>query len=332
MAALLVVCLLLVAFANGRRGRPPSTGLSDDEARTASDVTSADGPTGTGTTKPSNAGGGTSTSPPASRTSAADQRASSTSGKQSASQLLTSSTGLPTNHDDGSSTHSVSKTPIIARVVVGVVLVLLIGWFTWFCVRRRKRKSSASEEAKRLEREQCLPISDTMKPGQGLGVYGDDYYSAANMPSSHAGDEQPTSGRSFGEAGNNGERRFPYSPQSLLHPSTHDGSLASSQSSPNSYGHFPTGASPALLSELSGESCPTPELSPNPERLQINSSPRQSSYSMIPNQDSDSRPPDPSENPRMQPNLETSRDDTDRRGSHVMSWMSYGEGAAGPTR
>ncbi|KAL9595205.1 MAG: hypothetical protein Q9179_005071 [Wetmoreana sp. 5 TL-2023] len=362
-----------------------STGLPDDEETITSHVTSTDGPIGTGATKPSNAGGGTSTSLPASRTSAAVQRAPSTSGKQSASQILASSTGTPTDHDDGSSTDSVSKTPIIVGIVVGVVLVLLIGWFTWFCVRRRKKKSSASEKAKRLEREQCLPPTGSTKPGQGLGVYGgtsssdskgektplslifvmdernmrqthvvittpqthgangnahaatdtmpDDYYSTANMPPSHAGDEQPTSGSSFGEAGNNGARRFPYSPQSLLHPSNPEGSLPSSQSSPNNYGHFPAGASPALLSELSGESCPTPELSPNPDRLQINhSSPCPSNYSTMPKQDSDSRRPNPSENLRMQPNLVTSGDNLDRRGGHVMSWMSYGESAAGPTR
>lgn len=159
----------------------------------------------------------------------------------------------------------------------------------------------------------------------------DDYYSSAGIPSGSVRDARTDPGKRTKRNETDVERGFPYSPQSLVHASTHDDSAPSSLSSPNNQGLFPT--SPALLSELSGESSPTPELSPNPERSQINSSQRDSGHSTmgVPSQQGNLGPQHLTENPRMQPNLGMSRDNKGRRGSHVMSWMSYGDGDAGPT-
>ncbi|KAI4100656.1 MAG: hypothetical protein L6R37_005319 [Teloschistes peruensis] len=115
------------------------------------------------------------------------------------------------------------------------------------------------------------------------------------------------------------------------HPMTHNSSVPSALSSPaNHEGFQPT--SPALVSELSGQSTPTPELSPNPERLQINRG-RPRTSTVVEGVDGILPVPKVSENGRMRPNLEMTGDEhSGGKPSHVTSWMSYGNGAAGPVR
>lgn len=161
----------------------------------------------------------------------------------------------------------------------------------------------------------------------------DGYYSAAGSPSSFTHHGQTNCSDNPGNVASAIERQAPNSPQSLLHLSVNDTPAQSSTSSPNVYGLFPAGASPALPSEMSGVSSPTPELSPNPERLQINQ-PRSSSSIFDVDGCRRQVQPVPSsadEANGMQPNLGTSHDNRNSGNSHVMSWMSYDDGAAGPT-
>lgn len=158
----------------------------------------------------------------------------------------------------------------------------------------------------------------------------ENYYSAAG---SYSG--LPRRRSRDGSAPRSGEesdirKQAPYSPHSLLHPSVYDVSAPSSNSSPNNYGLFPTSASPALPSEMSGASSPKPERSPNPERSLINKPQPTSSTLVIDQGEHIHPPPTDAANP-MQSNLGISHDERTGGNKHVMSWMSYEDGAAGPT-
>lgn len=153
----------------------------------------------------------------------------------------------------------------------------------------------------------------------------DDYYTAAG---SHfpLPDHEPTDDNTLQEGGV--KKQAPYSPQSFLRPSMKDMSAPSSKSSPNNYGLFP-GCASSLPSEMSGASSPRPELSPNPERSQINQS-RAASPQFKAGRNDQVIPPSSNEGNPMKPNLRISHDDHEGGNKHVMSWMSYEEGAAGP--
>lgn len=151
------------------------------------------------------------------------------------------------------------------------------------------------------------------------------YYSTALGSPDTMENRQGPSNTGLGSTGQSRQKRAPHSPWSFMFPSKHDGSIPSPESSPNSGSVFP---SPTVPTELSAEPSPKAELSPNPESLEINRS-RLSSKGMptIGGHTSTQHAPEATE---MRCNLDVSDDDDKRRGSHVMSWMSYGNGAAGP--
>ncbi|KAL8687052.1 MAG: hypothetical protein Q9218_006669, partial [Villophora microphyllina] len=300
-----------------------STGLPSKKPVATSDADPASGTAATATTTSSDSNSGLTTSLPTT------SRALPTS-PSSSLDLPPTSTDSSTSAEVGGdpslgSTHPAHWTAIIVGIVIGVIAALLAGWLIWRCVRRKK--AVKMNRAGNLARERDLPEGQAQRPGQGLGLYQDGYYSAAEIPSGMASEAQAAVSK---RSRNGQQEKFPFSPSSFRHSSTHEESVPSALSSPNNGGLFPT--SPGLLSELSGESSPTHELSPNPERLQINSSRHQSSLS-VQDQNSDTHLPNESANARMRPNLETSRDyQGNGRGSHVLSWMSYGDGTAGPAR
>ncbi|KAI4223079.1 MAG: hypothetical protein L6R36_005681 [Xanthoria steineri] len=195
-----------------------------------------------------------------------------------------------TTANGNSSSNSPSKTPIIIGAVLGVVVGAVVIRLVWLGVRRRKR---IRDEATKPEGEHWLQGQPLPGSDQSPGFYSDGYYSAASVPSKQGG------------------------------------SAPSSQSSPNNGGVFP---SPVVPSELSAEPSPKPELSPNPETLEINKARDQS---RLPSQststtDGQPSPRHPAGGIEMRSNLEVSDEEDMRRGSHVMSWMSYANGAAGP--
>ncbi|KAI4266697.1 MAG: hypothetical protein L6R38_008597 [Xanthoria sp. 2 TBL-2021] len=233
-----------------------------------------------------------STSTPTVQSSSASQASPTTSGTptgSSSSATAAAETAAPGGGT--SSSNSTSKTPIIIGMVVGVVVAAIAVWLIWFGARRRRKR--IRDEATKPEREHWLQGQPSPGSDQGLGIYSERYYSAASVPSKQ------------------------------------DGSVPSSQSSPNSGGLFP---SPGVPSELSAEPSPKPELSPNPETLEINKARDQSGLSSegTPTTDSHPSPRHPAGATEMRSNLEVSDEDDKRRGSHVMSWMSYSNGAAGP--
>ncbi|KAL8926879.1 MAG: hypothetical protein Q9208_002688 [Pyrenodesmia sp. 3 TL-2023] len=156
-----------------------------------------------------------------------------------------------------------------------------------------RRRTSTAKEARKQADEKWAPARNQPGSGHGLGVYGskhlqrprdgekgyrfndsfdlltDDYYSAAGAhvhptPTHHG---QNHDGTSIDREGDGAGKQAPYSPRSFLQPSVNHTSAPSTNSSPNSYAVFTGGE---LSSEMSGEPIPTPELSPNPERSQIN--------------------------------------------------------------
>ncbi|KAL9580393.1 MAG: hypothetical protein Q9203_006322 [Teloschistes exilis] len=177
-----------------------------------------------------------------------------------------------------------------------------------------------------MPQQQHLPSLE--QGSQKLGRYGDAYYSAAGAISGFANEMQQAKTE---RPGNELKDQPPNSLTSPQHPMTHASSVPSALSSPANHGGFqPT--SPALVSELSGQSTPTPELSPNPGRLQINHC-RPRTSTVVEGVDAILPVPKVSENGRMRPNLEMTGDEhSGGKPSHVTSWMSYGEGAAGPVR
>ncbi|KAL8935585.1 MAG: hypothetical protein Q9216_005352 [Gyalolechia sp. 2 TL-2023] len=282
-------------------------------------VVAADGATVTVTADPSDAEIATITSPTG-QTSLAGRPNPSHSGTKSTNQP-TASTIAPLTAEDGESSGSSSPktTPIIVGVVLGVVVALLGILLTWHCMKRKRRL--AMEEAKKDKRERW-PLQDGPPPwGNIIGRYGVGSHSV----SPH---HEPTDDNTLQEGG--ARKQAPYSPQSLLHPSMNDVSVPSSNSSPNNYGLFPAGASSALPSEMSGASSPRPELSPNPERWQINQV-RAVSPHFKASQNKQAVQPCSDEGNPMKPNLGISHGNRKEGNKHVMSWMSYEDGAAGPT-
>ncbi|KAL8671169.1 MAG: hypothetical protein Q9168_004322 [Polycauliona sp. 1 TL-2023] len=241
-----------------------------------------------------------STSTPAASSSSPTQAASLTSSEDPTGGGLPPAvaTGRNTSEDGGTpSSTSSSRTPIIVGVVVGVVVAAIAIWLVWVVVKRRRKR--IRDEATKPEREQWSQgPPDT---GHGLGI----------------------------SSGHNAHDEAPHSPWSYMYSPKQDESVPSSESSPNNGGIFP---SPIVPSELSAEPSPKAELSPNPETLEINKARYPSGVSRpdTPSTYSNPSPRHPPGGPEMRSNLEVSDEEDRRRGSHVMSWMSYGSGAAGP--
>ncbi|KAL8777638.1 MAG: hypothetical protein Q9213_007776 [Squamulea squamosa] len=255
----------------------------------------------------------TNTPAPSTQSYSPDRLSSSSNPGSKATRI--SSTPAATAVVTGDATTSadpVNKTPIIVGVVVGVLFITIALWLVWFCVRRRKKR--IRDEATKHEQEHWLPGHGYPGSDQSLGIYSSSHYSAALDASDTARNKQISSGLGSRESG---KKRPPYSPRSFVFPSKHDGSVPSSESSPDSGGLFPSSTIP---SELSAESSPKAELSPNPEALEINRSrPPDQKTPTTGGHPSPRRPPEATE---MRPNLEISDDEDRRRGSHVMSWMS----------
>ncbi|KAL8650199.1 MAG: hypothetical protein Q9226_005240 [Calogaya cf. arnoldii] len=199
-----------------------------------------------------------------------------------------------------SSSSSTSKTPIIIGVVVGVVVAAIAIWLVWFGVRKKRRR--IRDEATKPKRDHWLQGSPESE--QRLGI-------------------------SSGMQGRIGHDGLPHSPMSYMYPSKQEVSVPSSESSPNNGGLFP---SPGVPLELSVEPSPRPELSLNPEILEINKARDQAGlfHQGTPTTDSHPSPRNVADSTEMRSNLEVSDEENKRRGSHVMSWMSYSNGTAGP--
>ncbi|KAI4274947.1 MAG: hypothetical protein LQ337_003553 [Flavoplaca oasis] len=239
-----------------------------------------------------------STSTPTVQSSSATQASLPTSETLSASQSSATVAAETAATEEGtSSSKSTSTTPIIIGAVVGLVASAIAIWLVWLGVRRRRRR--IRDEATKPEREDWLQGSP--ESGQGLGI----------------------------SSGQDEHNRTPHSPWSYMYPSKQDGSVPSSESSPNNGGLFP---SPTVPSELSAEPPPKPELPPHPETLEINKTRHRSGLSTqgTPTTASHPSPGHPPESSEMRSNLEVSDEEDKRRGSHVMSWMTYSNGAAGP--
>ncbi|KAL8875029.1 MAG: hypothetical protein Q9198_006559 [Flavoplaca austrocitrina] len=234
-----------------------------------------------------------STSTPTVQISSATQASPTTSGTLSASRSSATVAAETAATEGETSSSKVTSTPII----VGVVAAAIAIWLIWFGVRRRRRR--IRDEATKREREDWLQGSP--ESGQGLGI----------------------------SSGQDEHNRAPHSPWSYMYPSKQDGSVPSSESSPNNGGLFP---SPIVPSELSAEPSPKPELPPHPETLEINKTRHRSGLSSqgTPITASHPSPGHPPESTEMRSNLEVSDEEDKRRGSHVMSWMTYSNGAAGP--
>ena len=157
-----------------------------------------------------------------------------------------------------------------------------------------------------------------------------DYYSRAALPSG-APSEPAKSGSDLPRHDEDRVKAYLQSPGSPPDVSIRHTSTPSSLASPRNHGSFPT--SPGLVSELSGEPSPVPELSPDPQRSSINRSPRVISHAEVTNNQSQtSKPVKDVEESRMRPNLGVSGDEGPKRSEHVMSWMSHQNGDAGPAR
>ncbi|CAL8584371.1 hypothetical protein XPA_009973 [Xanthoria parietina] len=232
-----------------------------------------------------------STSTPTVPSSSPTQAPLTTSGTRTGSGATAAAKTATNANGNSSSKPSPSKTPIIIGAVLGVVVAAVVIWLVWFGVRRKRKR--IRDEATKPEREHWLQGQPLPGSDQSPGFYSDGHYSAASVPSKRGG------------------------------------SAPSSQSSPNNGGVFP---SPVVASELSAEPSPKPELSPNPETLEINKARDQSRLSSQSTSTTDRHPSPrhPASGIEMRSNLEVSDEEDVRRGSHVMSWMSYANGAAGP--
>ncbi|KAL8768556.1 MAG: hypothetical protein Q9209_005241 [Squamulea sp. 1 TL-2023] len=265
-------------------------------------------------------------------TPASSSQSSSPGHLSSSSNPGSSATRMPSTpsatavvtEDAASSADPVNKSAIIVGVVLGVVIVAITLWLVYFCVKRRRKR--IRDEATKPEQEHWLPGQGYPEPNQGLGIYPDQYYSAALDASNTAENKQVSSGTVSRDMGHIGRKIAPHSPWSFVLLSKRDGPVHSSDSSPNNGGLYP---SPTVPSELSAEPSPKAELSPNPEALEINRS--RTPDQETPTTDGHPSPRRPREATKMRSNLEVSDDEDRRRGSHVLSWMSYGNGAAGPT-
>ncbi|KAL9011478.1 MAG: hypothetical protein Q9173_003677 [Seirophora scorigena] len=225
-------------------------------------------------------------------------------------------------------TASASSGPKKAHIIIGVVVGILVAtaglWLVWRC---KKKKSSTTKEGKKQADEKWTSTQNPPIAGLGLGVYGDEYYSAAGSHTNSPTRGEMEPGSSTDRARDSLGRQALYSPQSLLQPSVIDVSPPSSNTSPNNHGLFPPGVPP---SEISGEPSATPELSPNPEASQINRYLPASSHISVggSGQCGQASRPLRQDETGMRPNLAISHDN---QGSHVMSWMSY-EGGVGPSK
>ncbi|KAL8744208.1 MAG: hypothetical protein Q9190_003515 [Brigantiaea leucoxantha] len=131
--------------------------------------------------------------------------------------------------------------------------------------------------------------------------------------------------------------RIPYSPSSYQNPSLTEASVPSSPGATSRPDTRQAGLSLCSfkeVSELSGESTPTAEVSLNLERSMIND-PLRVSRSSYRSMFGDGNPslPQPSSDKDATltfPNLMTVQDGERRRHRHVMSWMEYDCGEAGP--
>ncbi|KAI4241434.1 MAG: hypothetical protein LQ352_007458 [Teloschistes flavicans] len=263
--------------------------------------------------------------------------ASSNTNQLGSSTILSTTTVLPPTSTSnstiaevgGSSSTQKSTIPLAVGIVAGVPAFFVALWLIWRYFI--KRESAEIKEKKRLLVLRSVLLQGQQRlsqqqNSQAHGLYGvtDDYFYAGGLPYGFASDTQPASTEGPGIELKDLPPKSPRSSQqAVTHdtprlPATHDGMRTTS---------------PAVVSELSGQSSPPPELSPNAGRLPINRGRRQPP-TMV--EDVDAILPVVANNAqygRMRPNLDNSGEE--RSGvskSHVMSWMSYGEGAAGPMR
>ncbi|KAL8803631.1 MAG: hypothetical protein Q9182_003046 [Xanthomendoza sp. 2 TL-2023] len=251
----------------------------------------------------------------------------SSSIQQEASTSESSTTSKPSVANDTSNGNSSSgparKIPIIVGVAGGVVAAAIAMWLIWRNGNTGFRDMVGRKQIRGLESMEITPHTKS-QPSPGLLTEhgGDGYYSASLGPSELTNDKRAPSQTNSSEVIGARNKQIPYSPQSILFSTKEEESVPSSPLLPNSGGFLP---SPTVRSELSAEPSPKPELSPNPEKLEINKWQQQSGQWNMdpPTTDSHLSPRDIPEASAMRANLEVSDEGDRRRFSHVMSWMSY---------